>query len=521
MFHNNHIHKAILILSLILCGCNDKINSIDKAEIDKDLQQPIFEPLQKKPAKISKINKSWNEKIDITLTKDVPIALMLKNIANKFGVKLLIDVPDIVGINYVAKNKPFFEVLIELSKMHDWKLQINGVNGRISKDSPYMHTYSVPFLVGDRKSTATTSFSGNSNEKNSGFDTGSNSNLASSSNLDTFDELRKNIEILFPAIEGEDQVKFSVHKQGGVLTVIAKQKNHRMLAKYINLLSTKINKQVLIEAKIFEIHLYEKYETGIDWAKIASFGLASAGYPVSGSQVGGNMFSFELNPNIANHMSSFKGGIAYFLGEFGKVQSVSNPRIMIANNNTGIFKAVDNKVFFRMKQNMIADSMSNSGGNNSNRNNNNSSSLWQVSSTIETVPVGIIILVQPTIDDNGRITIALHPTISEVHEEVNDPAVDIMAANYNTGKKIESKIPVIKKRELNTVFTTEEGKIILIGGLLYSSRKDIEGGLPLPGAAAWFGGKKMTFSEKKEIVMVIQAQVIEYDQNDEDLIYIE
>ncbi len=494
-----------LFLAIFLAGCEQNVVE----EID---YTPPKENEYKQPTAIKKaLENAWYEKINITLTKEVPIAQMLKGIAQRLDLKLVLNIKDTEGINYCAKNKPFIEVLADICEANEWKLLIKGRNAKISKDSAYMHSYSIPYLIGERKGVADTSFSGSGNidgSSSNSVNIGSNAKLSNTATLDAFDELRKSIEMIAQS-EAENTVKFSIHKQGGILNVIATQKVHRMIMKYINLLSRQMRNQILIEARIYEIELFENFETGVDWSKLINFSFGTAQAPITTEALQGGI-GFGLIKNVTDNMDKFEGNILTFLRRFGKVHSMSNPRVMIANNNFAIFKIVDNKVFFRLTQHNTFDE------NQQNRRGNNNQQTTRISSEIHTIPVGVILLVQPSIDEHGKITISLHPTISEVHDEVDDPAIILMANNANR-RAPTSKIPVIKTRELDTVFTTEENKISIIGGLLYSKKRETESGLPFE----WLSGSKKKLSEKKEIVIAIKAKIVYCEQNADEAVFLE
>lgn len=498
----------LLASTLLLAGCDDDITPA----IDYTL--PKEDPVSKPTAPKKVLEHGWYEKINITLTKDVPVTDMLKSIAQKLDLKLVFNIQDVEGINYAAKNKPFIEILSDICQMHDWKMRIKGKNAKISNDSVYMHTYSIPYLLGERKSVADTSFTGTSGHSESGsaassVNVGSNAKLSNVATIDAFEELRKNIEMI-AATEAEGAVKFSIHKQAGILTVIATQKVHKMITKYINLLSSQMRNQILVEARIYEITLDEAFETGVDWHRLVNFGLGQAQLPITMTKHGGQ-FSFGLIKNVADNLDAFEGSILTFLRTFGKVHSMSNPRVMITNNNFAIFKIVDNEVFFKLTQHSTFDpSMGKKG---------NQQMNTRVSSEIHTIPVGVTLLVQPSIDEHGKITIALHPTISEVHDRLEDPALVIMANNANIGnrKVPESKIPVIKTRELDTVFTTEENKISIIGGLLYTKNEEAESGFPF----GWLGSHKEKRAKKKEIVIAIKAKIVYCQQNADETVFVE
>lgn len=494
----NQIHRLGLIICCILTACKDNLApKFNEAAFEQPKQDKIgIEP--KKQA----LQSAWYEKIDITITKDMQPNEIIKHIANKLNLKILFNLKEPKNIIYSAKKKPFIEVLADLCEICEWKLLIKDHNAKITDDSPYMSNYSIPFLIGERKSSYDTSFSGTPAENKQGFNVGSSASVTTSSTLDAFEELKKNIEMMAAGQENEEAIKFAIHKQGGVLTVIAKQKYHRMIAKYINTLSQRLRNQVLIEARIYEIELLDKFSTGIDWARMMGFLLAKDGIPIGVSSLQQGSFGLGIFKDAANKLEEFNGNVLSFLYQFGNVHSVASPRLMIANNNTSVFKAVDNKVFFKLKQTVISTE------------DNKKANINQISSEINTIPIGVIVIVQPSVDENGKITIALKPSITEVSEYAEDPGVALMADNKHV--KIKSEIPIVKTRELDTIFTTEDDKIVLIGGLQYETKVKTQAGLPL----AWLSGQKTSISSKREIVIIIKAKGIIYPANYDELIFL-
>ena len=507
------LYKALFFSSLLLVGCDEDANTHESDFAVPDVPK---EEEQSKPKEARRpLESGWYEKINITLTKDVPMAEMLKSVAQRLDLKLVFNIKDTMTINYSAKNKPFIEVLSDICELNDWKLRIKGKNAKVADDSPYMHTYSIPYLIGERKGVADTSFSGSGSSGMAGagstsgtVNIGSSARLSNDISLNAFEELRKNIEMI-ASTEGENAVKFSMHKQAGILTVVAKQKVHRMITKYINLLSKQMRNQISIEARIYEIHLHEKFATGVDWSNLANIGLDALS-----NAKGGAAIPFRMNSTtdggigviITGQPQRAAGQIIQFLRRYGKVHSLSNPKVMITNNNFAVFKVVDNKVFFKISQQQMINPTT---GRPLPISNN-------ISSEIHTIPVGIIMLVQPSIDEHGKITIALHPTITEVEDEKDDPAISMMAAQQ--GKQLPaSKIPIVKTRELDTVFTVEENKVAIIGGLLYNKKEDKESGVPL----SWLGSSKERFSEKREIVIAIKAKIVYCQQNPDESLFLE
>ncbi len=103
-----------------------------------------------------------------------------------------------------------------------------------------------------------------------------------------------------------------------------------------------------------------------------------------------------------------------------------------------------------------------------------------VSSDIQTVPIGLVMFVQPSIDmSNNTITLFLRPTLTRLSTHVRDPAVDIaMKASGNSSGYEQSKIPVTEVREVASVLKLEDGEIAVLGGFMESRSSKNRSGLP-------------------------------------------
>lgn len=175
--------------------------------------------------------------------------------------------------------------------------------------------------------------------------------------------------------------------------------------------------------------------------------------------------SFLDPPNSQTDLISFGAtgtkfsGIANVLQEFGIVRTLSSPRLTVMNNQSAVLKVAQNKVYFRLNY----DKMFNT---------TNNQTDTTVSSDIQTVPIGLIMMVQPSIDpDSGEIILFLRPSISRLTQTIADPAVDIAynasttAANKVTDVK-PSLIPVVEVREIDSVLRLQDREMAILGGLM-------------------------------------------------------
>ena len=478
------------LLALFLCACNKKTDFKLKDNFlpKEDRKNLVFENSSEAKKDI------FDSKIDFSFKLDSDFEFILKAILRRFDLSVSFEDVEPFSKNYSAKNKKIIEILKDIAELGNYRLAISGKNIYFKQNTPYLHSHSIPLLLTKRKTKSETSFIDSNNEKSS-MKTSSKSIISSDSEVDSFEELRENIENLLSHYSSQEKpIKFSIHKQAGVLNLYADQKLQLLINQYLRLISKKNKDQVEIEAKIYEVELIKSFSSGVDWNRILGRVLSKDGYQVSLPSTAPALKAgdFGLAFNTSSELSSFSGSFFELLSSFGRVESLSNPKITVANNNTGMFKVVDNKVFFKLSKSVVW-----SGKNDSN------AIIDNVNSEIQTIPVGLVIVVQPVILNDGKVSIALKPTISEVYDEIEDPAVSFMAQQSNSS--ISSKIPVVKTREMDTVFTLESGKSAIIGGLIYSKKKRSSRGVP---KMHIISGSKYKLSEKKEIVIIMKARVI-------------
>ena len=93
-------------------------------------------------------------------------------------------------------------------------------------------------------------------------------------------------------------------------------------------------------------------------------------------------------------------------------------------------------------------------------------------STLHTVPEGIVLSVQPQISANGEVSLHVRPTITQITGYVSDPAVTLADARVN------SLIPRVQVRELESTLRLMSGQIGVLGGLIQDRLDNQSDGLP-------------------------------------------
>jgi MSHA biogenesis protein MshL len=188
--------------------------------------------------------------------------------------------------------------------------------------------------------------------------------------------------------------------------------------------------------------------------------------------------------------------IAHFIQRFGTVRTLSSPRLTVLQNQTAVLKVAENQVFFRLNFERVEQ--------------DNGDDHVNINSEIRTVPIGVILTVQPAINRaTDEISLALRPTVTRVVALVDDPAVAI--ASNNT---VVSQIPVVAVQELDSVVTMRSGQVVVMGGLMRDIATATDQGVPaisqLPGLGYLFKARDDS-TQKTELVVFLRATILDDD----------
>lgn len=292
-----------------------------------------------------------------------------------------------------------------------------------------------------------------------------------------------------------------VNREAGIINVRATNKQHEKIQDFIDKVMGSAKKQVLIEATIVEVTLSDGYKAGIDWSRLGELG--SAGFVFSqvlGPQVGTVVSAASITRNsnspgiIAGYTNGKRGILSsvQLLEQFGNTKVLSSPKLMVLNNQTAVLKVVDNLVYFTV-QSQISQSASGVAGTN----------LQSVTTTPNTVPVGVVMSVTPQINDTGNVNINVRPTITSLIRYVPDPNPQIPD---NQG------IPEIRTREMESLLQISSGNIAVLGGLMQDEIKNSTDAVPglskVPGVGKVFQGKNDS-NLKTELVIFLRPTVIQ------------
>ncbi len=288
--------------------------------------------------------------------------------------------------------------------------------------------------------------------------------------------------------------------EAGILTIRATSKQHRKVQEFLDKVMASVQRQVLIEATIVEVQLNDIYQAGINWSRLGN------GFTFSEALGSTTVFTGAsgLTTGLAGSRSPFIVGYAgsnslgdidlqlRLLQQFGDAKVLSSPKLMVLNNQTAVLKVVDNLVYFTV-QSQVSQGVG-----------VGSTNLTSVTTTPNTVPVGIVMSVTPQISANGMVNINVRPTISSLLRYVPDPN-PIIPAGFNQG------IPEIQVREMESLLQISSGNVAVLGGLMQDivqHNSDHVPGLYKIPLLGWLFTAESDINKKTELVIFLKPTVI-------------
>ncbi|MEY2633055.1 MAG: hypothetical protein RIR00_1709 [Pseudomonadota bacterium] len=278
--------------------------------------------------------------------------------------------------------------------------------------------------------------------------------------------------------------------ESGLLTVRASGRQHERIQTYLEKVLAAARRQVMIEATIVEVELTEAHQQGIEWSRLRSDGSGFAltpGQSAPGNDSSSQAFTLSYR-NLSRPLNL--AFLVRLLEAYGQTRVLSSPRLSVLNNQTALLKVVDNFVYFTVK----ADTTSTA----------SVGSTTSVSTTPQSVSVGLVLSVTPQISPNDTITLNIRPTISSISGLKEDPNPSIPAG-------IKNFVPQIRTREIESILRIGHGDIAVLGGLMEDSSSRQHAGLPGLGSLPVLGeltSQRSTAGRKSELVIFLRPSVI-------------
>ena len=289
----------------------------------------------------------------------------------------------------------------------------------------------------------------------------------------------KDIEAKISEIVTKRVGKVKIDERTNKIIVTDIPKNVETIERIITAFDEK-TRQVLIEARIIEVALYDDFAYGIDWTSVIS---------------GDVTLTKNLNISIPGTIASIVGtitpeevsGTVQLLKKFGKTNILSAPRIAVANNEQA-------RILVGKKDVYITATISTTDG------------TITSAPTVNYVDIGLVLSVVPMINPGGFVTMKIKPEVTdfEKYETLKDAE----------GREI-AKVPVITTTEAETTVMVKDGTTVLIGGLIKDKEVTTTDKVPLLGDIPVIGDlifkSKSREIDKTELVIFLTPHVIPGD----------
>ena len=544
----------------------DEQKTINKAELMPPPPPPLPNLTQilhaPKPPKISE-----SQLVSIAVTDDVPLKDVLLELARLAGVDIELDAGIAGGISFIANNKPFNKVVDRIASMAALRYTMRDGVLRIERDLPFIDSYQLDFLNIERSSASDVNISTNvlsagGGDGGGGLNTGSTQTINSVTESDFWQSLEDGLRQILSytpaskvaavnlfsvdgdavAVQGagagvnplvqrptaapagaevlENGAFYVLNRQAGVLTISASERQHELVDRFVKRIRNNASAQVLIEAKIVEVSLDDRYQSGVEWATLSNKIGLNTNFNAVDFTNGGFTATLPDNliPGLTGDVDGATGGdlndFISLVERFGTTRTLSSPRLHAINNQQAVLTFAENFVYFEINVERETDITTGT-----------NQELLTVDSEVKTVPIGIILTLQPSINtETGDITLMVRPTLSRVTSFVTDPAVAFLATQGG-GLNIENNIPVVEVRELDSILKLKSGQVMIIGGLMEEDSTNTDTGVPGVASVPWLGNlfKSVDKTDRKsELIIFIRATLVDthgYVQEADKVIY--
>lgn len=284
-----------------------------------------------------------------------------------------------------------------------------------------------------------------------------------------------NAKIQDMVTKGVGSVKFDERTNKMVVTDLPEKVNE--IEKVINAFDEK-TRQVLIDAKIVQVELNDKFQAGIDWKTVfqhltveetLSAGLTSGGKLTIATVFGKNRDTLDA--------------VLDFLSTVGKTNIISSPRVTALDGQEA-------KIMVGTKEAYITATTTTP-----------AAGAVTTAESVNFVDVGIQLYVTPTINKEGYVVMKIRPVVSSVGSRIKTTASP-------------DGVPIVKTSEAETSILVKDGMTIVMGGLMEDNisktvkKIPILGDIPLLGMAF----RNTTDQIKKtELVMFLTPTIISGD----------
>ena len=248
----------------------------------------------------------------------------------------------------------------------------------------------------------------------------------------------------------------SLNKAAGVVMVTDAPRELDKIDRFFQEINARSSRQIIVDVKVVEVELSKEHKLGIDWNVLLSSGdlkdMGLATNFASENVLSGNMvtFSGHTRKDGAGETASGVQAVLKALETFGRVEVVSQPRVMMLNNSVASIQVGETRSYVE-STNMETTQ----GGNTI-----TSASLNEVHGGVTLQIVGSIA--------GDDVFLNVTPVISTID--------DIRTITLGGGNKLEA--PDTSMKTMSTLVRVPAGRTVAIGGLITRDRSRHQYGIP-------------------------------------------
>ncbi len=486
--------------------------------------------------------------VSVAVTDDVPLKDVLIELARLADIDIEVDAGITGGVSFRAKDRPFNEVIERIADLAGLRYTMKNGVLRVERDTPYIQTYSLDFLNFTRTSSSSMAVNTNVLSASAGgeggggsLSSGSTVSLSSEGKSDFWGQFAAGIAAILayappsrvsattvaaqptlPAADDEAAAPAAaaaaapaaaapapeggsfhiINQEASTLTVSGTQQQHDLVQRFLEKVRANVSSQVLIEAKIVEVTLNDRFQSGIDWSQLSA---GSVDFPFQFGAVSdpGNVATFSFSGTDLTGLNIDLAAAIQLTENFGTTRTLSSPRLHAMNNQQAVLTFAENTVYFDIE--VDRETTTSTTG---------PTTELTVNATIHTVPIGIIMALQPSINmETSEVTLSVRPTLSRITGFVNNPSLAFALRDLDPEQAagLQSQIPIIEVRELDSILKLKSGQVMVIGGLMEEKAQNTDQGVPWLTEVPYVGNVFKGIDKNrdvKELVIFIRATIV-------------
>lgn len=399
------------------------------------------------------------------------------------------------NISVDLKDVTVTEVMEAVHSVYGYEFKQTGNLFQVLPATLRTEIFQINYLDIQRDGTSETQVSAGSvstSGDNSSAEEVIGTRVSTSNNTDFWGNLQDNLNTI---VAGEGR-RVVVTPQTGVVVVRGLPSELAIVKDFLEQAELILHRQVVIEAKILEVVLNNRFQAGVNWSLVGRLrGSENSQISQSSSRLTnpdniGGVFTADLS------LSDFTALID-LLGTQGDVQVLSSPRVSTVNNQKAVIKVGTDEFFVTDVENTTTTGTSTT-----------------TSPSVELTPFfsGIALDVTPQISADGDIVLHIHPSVSEVTTQQTE--ISIGTDNFNIPLALSSI------RESDSVVRARSGQVIVIGGLMTSNDTNTHAETPglseIPGVGNLFKQKRQS-GRKSELVIMLRPILVDQDSLQNEL----